>query len=405
MAVWDHARTHLDLTESGRVLLRGIVCILLAALIVPSFGILASLVAVLLTALAAGFILRPRIRIRATLPDTVIAGQTVRLRYVLENTARLSAYDLSVQLDALPESIERMDRDPIVERLASGERTEVTLAIRPGRRGRYRVPAPVCRSSFPFNLFVFGASRHEEQTLLVLPPFFPLRLLLQYRQRRISRGGSALARQAEVSTEYAGNRPFLSGDSPRRIDARAWARLAVPATKEYHNDHDSSAMLIMDSRVPAPLLKKGSSPIPQFEAAVSLCASAAYTLARSCRLDLVLIGQTLHPFAGAPGPGRFEAIHHALATVEPSESYDLDPVVPILERDFRETSEVVFILLSWDKMYGDLIEQAARTGCHTIVLLIGRPAADGIDADSRPWAGHVAVLSPDDVLGGRIEQL
>ena len=413
MAIRDLPQVHLRLTEAGSILLQGIACILLAALIVPSFGILAALAAVLLTALVAGFILRPRVRIQGDLPESVIVGQTVPLRYQISNAARVSAYDLSVEIDTLPASIERLDSDPFIPRLAPGATAEVSLALKANARGRFRIPPPVCRSSFPFNMFVFGASRDGEQTLLALPPVFPLRLTLAYRSRHACSSGSGFAGRTEVSPEYAGNRPFVSGDSPRRIDVRAWARLSVPATKEYYNDHDSLASLVLDSRVSAHWLKNDSGQIEAFEAAVCLCASAAFTLDQSCSIDSVWIGSTPHQFADVPRPDRFSAIHHMLATVEPSDDYDLEPVCEAMAGDWPEISEVVFILLAWDEPYGELIEQAARAGCHTTVLLLGNSATARsslsnlarIPADSATWAASVAVLSPHDVLEGRVGDL
>lgn len=412
MRVWGQTQLHLDVTEAGKVLLHGMAFILLAALIVPAFGILAALVVVLLTAWVAGFILRPRVRIKGNLPQSVIAGETLRFSYQLENAARVSAYQLSVEIDSLPASIERLDGSQLVSRLAPGDSVEVVLHFKAHRRGRFLIPAPICRSSFPFNMFVFGLSRDGLQPLLVLPQVFPLRLPMQDGASHVQSSGRGLAGRTEVSPEYVGNRPFVAGDSPRRIDVRAWARLSVPATKEYYTDCDKLAVLVLDSRV-REVAKKDSDPIEPFEAAVCLCASAASALDRDCSIDAVLTGAALHRFSQMPRTDRFNCVHRMLATVEPSDDYDLEPISQELEADWHQTSEVVFILMAWDKMYGRLIEQAARAGCHTTVLLLGDPATAwagsprpaSIDADSAIWARQIAVLSPHDVLEGRIGDL
>jgi hypothetical protein len=386
-------------------------CVLLASMIVPAFGILAALGTVLLTALIAGFMLRPRVRIRGSLPESVVVGQTVQFGYELENVARMSAYELTVELDSLPASIERLDESPIVSRLGPGAKAEVAVNFKAHRRGRFLIPAPVCRSSFPFNMFVFGLSREGRQSLLVLPPVFPMRLPLQDRATRADLTGSGLAGRTEVSPEYAGNRPFVAGDSPRRIDVRAWARLSVPATKEYYTTQDRLAVLVLDSRLHG-LPKADADPSQPFEAAVCLCASTAAVLDQDCLIDAVAIGPTLHRFSQMPRTDRFNAIHHMLATVEPLDGYDLEPIHQGLDDQWRHVSEAVFILLTWDRMYGRLIEQAARAGCRTTVLLVSEPVdkADRsntacFDAGSAVWARQTAVLSPRDVLEGRIGDL
>ena len=73
-------RLHFGLTGAGRVVLRGACFVLLAALIIPAFGVLSVLVSAVLVALVFGFLLRPRIRVSGSPPDRVIAGQAAHLQ-------------------------------------------------------------------------------------------------------------------------------------------------------------------------------------------------------------------------------------------------------------------------------------------------------------------------------------
>ena len=403
----NRARFRLGLTESGRVLLRGTVFIFLAALIVPAFGVLSALIAALLTGLAAGFILRPRIRVESDVPDSVITGQAVRLRYVLENASRFPVYSLSVEPGDLPDGVELTESPPVVPRLGPGERTEVIFVVQPHRRGYYRLSSPRCRSGFPFDLFWFGTSGNEELALEVLPQYSSMSLMLQSLHQRVENTGSTLSGRTEISPEYVGNRPFLPGDSPRRIDARAWARLSVPATKEYFDNYGSSAMLILDTYVPRGLRARDSSPIPAFEAAICACASAAFTLDRECLIDHVFIGSALHSFTESSRIGRFETIHHMLARVEPSDECSLDRILPILDAQLHRTSELVLVVTMWNEACMELTERAARAGCHTTVVWSGEPVLSvrGGSDDLLFHGSDLIVLSPDDVLCGRMDDL
>lgn len=413
------------LTEAGKVLLRGAGFVALAALIVPAFGVLSVLVSILVMALVVGFIVRPRIHVGGSLPEHVAAGQTARLTYRLTNIGRWPAYSLYLRFHALPEAIEAVDDMPVVGRLGPSETAEVTMSIRPRRRGRYQIGRPICESSFPFNLFHFGLAHDEQESLIVLPAFSLLQIPLRYASRHVNISNVRPAARIGVSPEYVGNRPFLPGDSPRRIDVRAWARLSVPATKEYDDDLDNYAALLLDTRVPPAWLKSKAKEIRELEAAVSLCASVAYTIHRDCLIDLLVIGKALHQFTGWPKGMRLTRVHELLACAEPSQGFQPEQVGPRLEDRFQEVSEAIFILLSWDRMHQQLVQLAERAGCDCTVIVVGgqqdsaelparRPVPTGEIAEEpafiapdwdQGWAGDIHYVAPDEILTGRIAHL
>jgi uncharacterized protein (DUF58 family) len=398
------------LTETGKVILQGIVFVALAALIFPAFGVLSALVWVALVAFLAGFVLRPKVRLSGHLPDRVMAGQTVRLTYMVENIGRFPAYNLWLKfgpaqrdgsLGAGAEAIEHVEAGEVISRLGPGQSVEVTIAIRPRRRGHYRIEQPVCLSSFPFNLFSFGLSAREKETLIVLPAFSRFRIPTTGPIRQVHAGSTRLAGRMGSSPEYAGNRPFVPGDSPRKIDARAWARLSVPATKEYHEDFDSYAALVLDTGVPEVLLRSKPKEIKELEAAVSLCASLAFSISGDCLIDVLVAGPDLHQLADRPRTVRLDKIHEILAGVEPSPGESLEPIEQILERRFSEISDVFFIVLGWKKAYETLLDSAARAGCRCTVLSVSRSGEIPPEESLISRASYVRVLSPDEILTGQ----
>ncbi len=389
----------------------------LAAQLVPAFGVLSALIVVLLTVLVIGFVLRPRIEVTAHLPDHVVAGQDATFRYTLKNVARVPAYDLHVRFAGLPETIEQLAGAEMVARLGPGESTEAAVTMRARRRGNHLIPLPMCQSSFPFNLLNFGSYRKDKGTLTVFPVFYQLQMRLSRLSGQGRSGVAGFAGRAEVSPEYAGNRPFLPGDSPRRIDTRAWARLSVPATKEYHNDADRCAALVLDTRIRPDRKKTGGDESPELEAAVSLCASVAFTIQRDCLVEWLLAGSDLHDFSesrGRPALGaragrvrqgaRVDAIHEILATVEPAEDYDLDQTAAALTSCFHRISEVAFILLRPDRVYLDLLGLAAASRCHCSVYQVAGADAQSLESDVLP-SDSVVLLSPEDILAGRLGPL
>jgi len=407
------ARLYLGLTDTGKVILRGTFYVALAAFIVPAFGVLSALVSIMLVALLVGFVLRPKIRIDGNLPERVVVGQTTIFSYILRNTSRLPAYNLYVEFGALPESIKQVEEGQMIPRLGPGETVEVTVAIKPTKRGYYKIKKPVCKSGFPFNLFNFGTFRDDQENLIVLPVYYRLQFSAIGLGQSVCAGGARFVGQRNAFPEYAGNRPFLAGDSPRRIDSRAWARLSVPATKEYHDDFDKRIALILDTAVRRPIvdcvselpLLPNSKTNKKLEAAVSLCASVAYTINNDCLIDVLLAGTEIFQLTTLPRTVRLNKIQDILAGVEQSKGYLLDKVPPALISQFSRISEVFFVLLSLNKTYRRLIDFANNAGCHCNILLIGRSDRMHVDDDNLSWNSNVRFLSPDEILIGRIKYL
>ena len=392
------AKLRIGLTDAGMMIVRGIGFVALAALVVPAFGVLSALISVMLTALIVGFILRPRIRVSGNLPDRIIVNQTVQLRFLLKNIGRFPAYNLYIMFNALPEAIEQVKNGRVVSCLKSGDTTEVTVTIKSRRRGYYKIKQPVCQSNFPFKLFSFSRLHDDNENLIVLPAFSLLRIFLGHLKPFARSDSSIFAGCTGAFPEYMGNRPFLPGDSPRRIDARAWARLAVPATREYHENFNNSVALVLDTAVPEILspLKSGES--RQFEAAVSLCASVAFTINDDCLIDLLLTGSDLYQFTNMPRKMRLDKIHEILAGVKSSMDSAPEQMAPILADRLSQISEVVFILHGWNKASRQLLEQAGQAGCHSTVFIIGEAGKIDLDRHEMAWSKNTQILSPDEIL-------
>ncbi|MHC4206851.1 MAG: hypothetical protein ACYSTT_19520 [Planctomycetota bacterium] len=399
------AKLRIGLTDAGKMILRGIGFVALAALIVPAFGVLSALVTVLLMALIIGFILRPKVRISGYLPDRTVVNQAVQLRYLLKNIGRFPAYNLCLGFDALPDAIEKVENGHVVSRLGPGDTAEVTVIIRPKRRGNYQIKQPVCQSSFPFGLFSFGISRNDQEVLLVLPAFSLLKNLLRHLNPQVRSDSSVLAGRMGAFPEYAGNRPFLPGDSRRRIDARAWARLAVPATKEYHENYDNRTAIILDTALPEFLSHMKSDSSKEFEAAVSLCASAAYTINEYCLIDLLLAGPDLYQFGNWPEKMRLDKIYEILAGIEPSMDYAPEQMIPILTDRIDKISEVIFIQFGWKKAYQQLVELADQAGCHTTIFVIAESGKIDLDRHHMARTEDIRILSADEILTEQVIRL
>jgi uncharacterized protein (DUF58 family) len=399
------AKLRIGLTDAGKLILRGIAFVALAALIVPAFGVLSALVSVMLTALIVGFVLRPKIQIIGDLPDRIVVNHAVQLKYLVKNVGRYPAYNLSLKFDGLPDAIEQIESGHVISHLGSSETAEVTITIRPSRRGYYRIKQPSCQSSFPFKLFSFGRSHDAQEQLIVLPSFSSLRILLRRLNPCARTDSAVLAGLKGAFPEYAGNRPFLPGDSRRRIDVRAWARLAVPATKEYHENFDNCTALVLDTSLSGTLSSLKPDQNEEFEAAVSLCASVAFTINDNCLIDLLLVGPNPYQFTNWPRKMRLDKIHEILAGVEPSVDCTPEKMTPILADRLGRVSEVVFILSGWKHSHRQLLDLAAREGCHSTVFVVGESGKVDLYRRGTARTENIQILSPDEILTEQVMHL
>ena len=76
----SNVKVRSSMTEAGRTLLLGTLFFFLTAAVIPAFGVLSALVAVLLTAWLVGFVVRPRVCVEGDVPDSIVAGHRVQLR-------------------------------------------------------------------------------------------------------------------------------------------------------------------------------------------------------------------------------------------------------------------------------------------------------------------------------------
>ncbi|MCP4451685.1 MAG: DUF58 domain-containing protein [Planctomycetes bacterium] len=309
-------KTVLHLTPAGKAMVMSMGFVLLAAAIIPAFGVFSCLLAILLCSLLFGLMFKPRISIVASLPDQVSVGSEVDVVYRIKNTSATHSFCLSLSLIDLPAGWLHCGCPGVIPHLKPMETEIVTVTLTPTRRGLFTLPCPACYSSFPFHLFAFNVARGPGAKITVLPAHDYIQLGTLSQSMNPQYAGSSLCLAPSHLPEYAGNRPFLSGDSLRHIDSRAWARLAKPVVKEYHNDMQRHCVLwLTDYRTSKPPASHWDRSL---EAAVSLCASLAYSFGHNTMVDYLVIGQTPHDVHDFNGEMRLAYILDQLAHCVPA---------------------------------------------------------------------------------------
>jgi uncharacterized protein (DUF58 family) len=324
-------------TEGGKVLHIAVVFVFLSSLLIPAFGILCTLLAIQVAALLTGLYLRPNISVTSEVPEHIIVGETTQFRYTVKNTSKRRLYHLILILDGLPASMVETSQGTVIDQLNPGESCSVVIHVRAEQRGFYTLPGPNCYSTFPFNLYSFTVVTQHQAKLFVLPQFDYIDMSNTVAVSSGYYTETGVSRASSSSLEYVGNRPYMAGDSLRNIDSRAWARLASPVVKEYHSGFNRHAAIILD------MSDTSENPITPkcFEAAVSLCASIAYSFKDDCAITMLVLGNQRHDLTPLLPESRVRRIHELLATAS-SQVPAFDPSA-VFDTSFQQLSNLFVI--------------------------------------------------------------
>jgi uncharacterized protein (DUF58 family) len=152
--------------------------------------------------------------------EPVFAGGVALFRYAVTNHSRSGRYRIGLYVDGTTSEIGD---------LAAGESRVFELPVAAPHRGRISLPRFGLQSRFPFELFRAWAWLHMDIHGLVYPlpapaapPPPPSLLALGHRQH-----------DARGEEDFAGLRRFVTGDSPRNVAWKAYARSGQLLAKRF----------------------------------------------------------------------------------------------------------------------------------------------------------------------------
>ncbi len=373
-------------------------------LAIPVYHVLTVLAAIMVLAFFVQLIMRRKTHVSGGFGRLAVAGKEVCGRFKLTNNSSISAYDVSVGLFDRPLPLKLSSHPPIVGRLAPGESVDLEICLTPLRRGLYEFEGARAFTTFPLNLFRAGPHNPQQDSLLVLPNFEPISSVDVPVSPRYQPGGIALTSNVGESPEYIGNRDYRPGDPLRRIDSRAWARLAHPVVKEFQEEYYCRVALVLDTHVRRAWAPKGG--FPELEAAVSLTAAAADAMSRGeYIIDLFAAGPDLYVFRSGRHTAHLENVLEILACVNSCRKNPFDVVAPALADELGNISAVIFVLLDWDSSRETLVRTAVENGCSTKVLIVRRGKTSLPYAPAEAWAGPIRKITPAEVRNGQVESI
>ncbi|MCB9851917.1 MAG: DUF58 domain-containing protein [Phycisphaerales bacterium] len=189
------------------------------------------------------------LRVRRVVPESVIAGQSFQIRYIVTNQHRWAIARSVVLEDIFPGRHRDETPQAFIRSLRPGE--SITLNVQFICRERGRIPLQAVRffSRFPFNLVTKSVRLVAEDELIVCPAVG--RMLIDPTSAARSTESSVTASTAGRSRgdeEYSGIREYRHGDSVRKIYWRRSARTGQLVIRETTQSVNKQFWCAIDTR-------------------------------------------------------------------------------------------------------------------------------------------------------------
>lgn len=336
----------------------------------------------------------PRISLTAQMPTRIEAGQTLSVE--IDVRALRPLFDATLLPRRLPPAIDAVPPDGVpITALRDGETQRAHLGLYCARRGAYVLRGFRVQTAFPFGLLRAYTAVPGEYPLLVLPRFSRLTQMTLPLRRSDQPGGAALSSAREEAMEFLGDREWRDGDSIRDIDWRATARLDRLVVREFREEYFHRLALVLDTQARAGRASAA------FEAAVSLCASAADFAARSgYALEMLAVGSVVHDLSGEQNLATAGRVLDILATVMPISHAGSVPASPNIAESLGRVSVTIGVFLDWDSGRRALADKVQREGTALKIIIVRDGPCTVDPADDEARFGGIVCVSPAQVEAG-----
>nr|WP_042194512.1 DUF58 domain-containing protein [Kibdelosporangium sp. MJ126-NF4]CEL21374.1 Possible membrane protein [Kibdelosporangium sp. MJ126-NF4]CTQ96059.1 Possible membrane protein [Kibdelosporangium sp. MJ126-NF4] len=346
---------------SGRAGLLALAGALIVGLLLPSWGGIFLVTAVVLAVIAVDLLLAGSV---SALEFTRGGDRTVRLgepasvTLTIHNPGRARIRGLL--RDAWPPSAGASDRHTLD--IPGGATRVVTTALLPTRRGDRIAHRVTVRAFGPLGLAARQGSHAVAGTIRVLPPFTSRKHLPSRLDRLRDLDGRLRTLARGQGSEFDSLRTYVAGDDVRSIDWRATARSTDVMVRTWRPERDRHLMIVLDTgRTSAGRVGD----IPRLDAAMDAALLLAALASRAGdRVDLIAYDRQVRASVqGATAAELLPAMVNSMAAVQPVlvESDASGIVAQVLRRSRRRS--LVVLLTGLDP---DPLEQGLLPILHTL---------------------------------------
>jgi uncharacterized protein (DUF58 family) len=288
----------------------------------------------------------------------------------------------------------------------------VSWAVKPARRGNYRLDRVYLEGSSPLGLWAIRGSSPIDSELRVYPN------LLTERRRLaalfLNRGafGAHAQRQVGQGREFEKLREYVPGDGYEDIHWKATARRGKPITKVYQIERTQEVYVVIDTsrlsarRVLTPGGDNGQDAVEVTQLERFITAALILGLVAERQGDLfglVTYGDAVRSFVRAStGQAHYSACRDALYTLEPQTvNPDFDELFTFLRMRLRRRALLVFLTNLDDAVLSESFVRNVELVRRQHLVLVGMLSPPGI----QPLFSNESAKSVNDVyrsLAGHI---
>jgi uncharacterized protein (DUF58 family) len=214
---------------------------------------------------------------------------------------------------------------------------------------------------------------------------------------------------SEDPSRFAGIRPWVPGDSIRRIHPRASARLRQPMVKRYEPSRDREVLIALDIQIETESSWSSAVNPDEVEALYVVAASLATSLERGhSAFGIVAAGyahstRKLASVAISDAPGQAGRVLDLLARLSTFPSASFERLLAIVRRSVRPGTVVIALTCREPDAFLRSFRLLERAGCHVVVLASGPDAvANARRARAAGFTARTAVLDGPWPSAGRL---
>jgi uncharacterized protein (DUF58 family) len=255
---------------------------------------------------------------------------------------------------------------------------QVSISFIPTRRGKVTFADSYLAKPDLLGLFRRLIELKAGQSCVVLPRHYPIKPLTLSGKRKYQSGGVSLASSVGNSSEFMSLRDYQHGDPLNNIHWKSFAKHNKLIVKEHQDEYFVRRALLLDTFV-------GDAPAEQFEAAVSVAASiAASEQQNETLLDLMFAGLQTYCFTTGRGVDQLPHLLEILAAVQASEEGSFEHLRQAVLKRIELCSNLVCVLMHWDRTRQDFIKQLRARGMPVVVFLLHDGSLDERQCAERP---------------------
>lgn len=336
-----------------------------------------------LALIAADFLMivpRGRVHVAVDVPVEVQLGADADCTLTLGVAGRGARFtvlgDLDAELEPWPE--QRLG-------IADDGEIELSLPLRPKRRGTFALRRLWLRWSGPLGLVARTWSRELDRPVRVVPDVRAARAVaLRFFGSRSARQGLKIERYVGEGSEFESLRAWVPGLDPRSVDWKSSARHRKLLCRRFRAERNHQVIVAIDS---GHLMSEPLAGIPRIDHAIERGLALTYLCLRTGdRVGLYAFDAKPRAFVEPQGGTRaFPRLRHATAEIEYG-SVETNFALGVLEltRRLRRRSLVVVFTEFADSVTAELmLDHVARLARKHVILFVALrdPAMESVELD------------------------